>query len=389
VKRTRYIASLLAFIFLLSGCSSLWEREVYMRSPHIAPEDADLSGATLTVNSYATLRNAIIGVIRDGESEADIRVTDYPGGLTSLSVAALLNEIQTDEPIGAYTVDFMAFDLNPVLSQHILSLNIVYRHEVRPPITPVSGRRGLEEAVHSLLNERRSLLTVEMRYFYARDHDAESMIRAFYYGNPGWAMEYPGVSVTLYPPSGGDRSSLSRIVEAALDWQTPAYELERKSFDTEAHAIFLLSEMPVFTGSAEETDAQAVLWLYETLRDTVQVNREAGEPSRGDAYTAYGALVRGDAVSEGAAMAFKLLCDMLDINALVVTGYYRGGEHAWNLVRLGDTWYHVAVVPGIFLQSDESEAMESFHWTEAHYPSAPAGPWTEEDVRWLDFAEED
>lgn len=60
-------------------------------------------------------------------------------------------------------------------------------------------------------------------------------------------------------------------------------------------------------------------------------------------HTIYSALIDRSAVCDGYAYAFKYLCDLADIDCIVVIGRFDGssdGElgHAWNLVYLGDTW---------------------------------------------------
>lgn len=60
-----------------------------------------------------------------------------------------------------------------------------------------------------------------------------------------------------------------------------------------------------------------------------------------DAYSAYGALVLGKAVCNGYAQAMKLLCDLAGVTCDMVTGTADGESHAWNLVKLGEHWYHV------------------------------------------------
>jgi hypothetical protein len=379
------VCSVLILCVLLSGCASLWEREIYETLPHIAQEDTVIPAAALTVNSSDALKNAIIGIIRSGKSEEDIRVTDFPGELTRLYVSGLLSEIQKQEPIGAYTVDYMSFDLNQILSQYIINLNIEYRHDTRPRILPVSGRRELEEAVHSALDGYSPLLTVEMRYFYARDHDVEGMVRAYYYNNPLWAMEYPEISVGLYPPAG---DMWRRIVELSLNWESAPWELRRMARNTESAAVSLLSEMPEFSGNEEEVAAHTVLWIYELLCGHIQYDAETseaaiegGERRGGEPYTAFGALVNGLAVSEGYAMAFKLLCDISGIDSQVVTGQYAANRHFWNLVQIGGYWYHISAALEIFLLSDDDEAMEQFTWDKSAYPAAAQGEWTLAGIR--------
>lgn len=60
-------------------------------------------------------------------------------------------------------------------------------------------------------------------------------------------------------------------------------------------------------------------------------------------HTIYSALIDSSAVCDGYAYAFKYLCDLADIDCIVVTGTFdrsSDGElgHAWNLVYLGNTW---------------------------------------------------
>ena len=64
-----------------------------------------------------------------------------------------------------------------------------------------------------------------------------------------------------------------------------------------------------------------------------------------DDFSVYGTLVKGIAVCEGYAKAFKMLMDIADIDCIIVTGTVGEDEvlHAWNMVKLEDDWYHVDV----------------------------------------------
>ena len=64
-----------------------------------------------------------------------------------------------------------------------------------------------------------------------------------------------------------------------------------------------------------------------------------------DDFTAYGVLVKGIAVCEGYAKAFNMLMDIADIDCIMVTGTVGDNNipHAWNMVKLDDSWYHVDV----------------------------------------------
>lgn len=58
-------------------------------------------------------------------------------------------------------------------------------------------------------------------------------------------------------------------------------------------------------------------------------------------YTAYGALMEGDAVCQGYAMAYNLLLNKVGMETEYVTSSTI--NHGWSLVKIGDIWYHVDV----------------------------------------------
>ena len=80
------------------------------------------------------------------------------------------------------------------------------------------------------------------------------------------------------------------------------------------------------------------LQLHDILCKRVSYSKVANKLS----YTAYGALVKGDAVCEGYTRAMQLLLYEFGINSTTVTGY-AGQPHMWNLVELDGKWYHLDV----------------------------------------------
>lgn len=60
-------------------------------------------------------------------------------------------------------------------------------------------------------------------------------------------------------------------------------------------------------------------------------------------YTAYAALIHGKAVCQGYAMLFYLMTHEAGIPSRIITGESNGGEHAWNIVRIGSQYYCIDV----------------------------------------------
>lgn len=104
-------------------------------------------------------------------------------------------------------------------------------------------------------------------------------------------------------------------------------------------------------------------------------------------YNAYGVLVKGTGVCQGYAEAMKILLNKAGIPNYLVTGdaYSFGswGGHAWNLVKVGKTYYHVdatwndpitydgtPVLRHDYFMIKDSEISKDHRWDTKKYPKA-------------------
>lgn len=62
-----------------------------------------------------------------------------------------------------------------------------------------------------------------------------------------------------------------------------------------------------------------------------------------DSYWPYGILINNTGVCNGYAYTMKLLLNLVDIECMVISGEANGGGHAWNIVKLGNEYYHLDV----------------------------------------------
>ena len=84
------------------------------------------------------------------------------------------------------------------------------------------------------------------------------------------------------------------------------------------------------------------LTLYDTLAKNCSYDDAAAENSElWKSYTAYGALIDGKAVCEGYSRAMQLLLSYANMQCRLVSGEGQNTLHMWNLVRLGNAWYHL------------------------------------------------
>ena len=81
---------------------------------------------------------------------------------------------------------------------------------------------------------------------------------------------------------------------------------------------------------------------YLVLHCAYDWNVANGRPASSDnVYTAYGALMEGNAVCQGYALAYNLLLNKVRMETEYVTSSTI--NHGWSLVKIGKTWYHVDV----------------------------------------------
>lgn len=159
-----------------------------------------------------------------------------------------------------------------------------------------------------------------------------------------------GYNCTYYSTSGGSGLGVELSpVEEQDGSGSHQEELYRALSDTLAQAA----------GQADVWERQ--LLLYELLVGGTDYNTGASDtapltpgeelPLRARlAHTAYGALVQRQAVCDGYAYAFQLLCSYAGIPAATVTGMSQRDEglgesgyvenHAWNLIAYGEEYYY-------------------------------------------------
>lgn len=96
-----------------------------------------------------------------------------------------------------------------------------------------------------------------------------------------------------------------------------------------------------------KSDFEKVKAAHDYIVKNCVYNKEAIDQGTltNDDFSIYGVLVKGKGVCEGYAKTFKMFMDIAGIDCIIVTGT-AGSEnisHAWNMVKLGNDWYHIDV----------------------------------------------
>ncbi|MDR2646696.1 MAG: hypothetical protein LBB67_01020 [Oscillospiraceae bacterium] len=129
------------------------------------------------------------------------------------------------------------------------------------------------------------------------------------------------------------------------------------------------------------TDAEKVLWVNEYI--VTHTWYDLSNPEIWEIYSVYGVLGAGKGVCQGYAQSFLLLMQKLGVPCIFLGSV--GMNHAWNLVQIDGSWYHVdttwndttleQVLPGYsdhtFLLLSDSTISDASYFSQTHYGWAP------------------
>jgi hypothetical protein len=300
------LALFLLFSLLLSGCGEVLASSYQTSSPHVdRPTTAEDSSA-IRVENYRELVSAVLYLVSQGEEKGELRFYDYPGDVEPALTEACL-EVATQDPLGAYCVDYIRHETARVVSYDQATVSIHYRRtpeQVRSMVK-VTGTRAIRTELQEALSGFEEEVVLRVSYFAEDEDSIRALIRQAYFDTPAAALGFPQVEVTLYPDSGSQR-----VVEILLSYPEPTEELRKKS-ETLAQAFGVLS-LPT-PGRPAEAQRDAALQIARLLKDTSTYVPEGGA-------TPYAALVEGRADSEGMALAYALLCKESGLSCEIVEG---------------------------------------------------------------------
>lgn len=373
----KLIAVSLAMAMLLCGCGSLLQKEYVTVVPHTEQYEAVEDTDVLTVENFAGLKNAILSFVEAGMEYGVIRVSNYDGDITE-DVTSAAYEVARNDPLGAYAIDYLTHDYSRIVSYYELHFYITYRRSTEDiqAIKRVYNNNEAREEMTNLIAEVGE--TVALRYSYYNETDFDLLTKQIRESEPELDLGEPQVTAELYPESG-----VQRIAELNFSYSVPTEQLLEMRESMAEQVDDVNSAI-----SAAASDELKAYRLFKWLTDHVQMEGAVEEPAEEEtqdafADTAYGALVQRKASPRGFAMAYLALCESMGIECQIVYGRRNGYDHYWNIIKLGEDYYHVDACSaaeygfGGFLLRDDD--MVSYRWEREEYPEC-SGQLTYYDV---------
>ena len=347
--KQRILTLLLVLCLALTGCTSMLERDYLLISPHEPISAGGGNPSALRVESYQELVNAVIYLVSEGDEHGVLGLYNYTRNVEDDLTRACLEVVQED-PLGAYAVDYIKYDSTLIVSYYEANIYITYRRtqEQVASIVSVTGSSAIRRELSKTLTSFSPEAVLRVSYF-AEDEDyILDLVRQAYYDTPEAALGMPEVEVSIYPSSGRQR-----IVEILLTYQENPEVLRRRSQTLKDMA--LLQALPGTTAGQ----------LYTFVEKDLTVEEGTGLSS------AYDALIEGTADSEGAALAYQLLCGQAGIDCTVVWGELEGEPHFWNIVAVdGGEYRHVDLSAGLQNLTDvELTETGTYEWDRGEYPA--------------------
>ncbi len=373
----KLIAVTLSFIITLGtfgGCAAILSRDYLVITPHLEQHVDKESDDELRVETYQGLKNAILHLIENSIEEGLILY--YYSGDAQEDVRDACMTTTNNDPLGVYAVEYMSFECVRILTYYEVTISITYRRtpEQINSIVQIQNSTDFRDRFRSACLDYESSFTADIQYYNENQYNVTEMLEDTFYANPLRMLAVPTMTVNIYPDTGW-----RRIVEVLLTNSTSPEELEDMSSELISKTFELLSEISTQSDIDKIQSLDSILTKNVDFISYQEVNLN-GTIERDSTFTAYGALIDGNATASGYALAFKAMCDLSGISCHVVRGRYGSLSHWWNIVDTGNGWYHVdtslndSESTNLFLLKTDTEMSETHKWNPSSYPLSGSDP---------------
>ena len=154
------------------------------------------------------------------------------------------------------------------------------------------------------------------------------------------------------------------VEETALTGKAVSYRLSvtvpKEERDEMRQQLEQAADACIAGMGADFSDYQKIRYVYEYLINTVDYNENSASNQN-----IQSALLGRSSVCAGYSRAFQYILHRMGMFCTYVTGRTSGnGDHAWNIVRIGDAYYNVDVTWGdpVFAGASEGETLRTLNY---------------------------
>ena len=354
--KLRSTAFALLLCLLLTGCTNVFDGEYTSVKPH-QQQTASSGKQTESASNSVQLYAALVDLIEAGTEEKVISVVNYDQSRVQSDMQRAITDAFARNPIAAYAVEDIKYELGKSGGQLALAVDISYAHD-RTEIRRIKQVRGIEEAVNAIssaLNQCEVAVVLQIRNY--EETDFVQVVESYAFDNPQNVMELPQVTVGIYPESGSNR-----VVELRFTYQTSRDSL--KSMQSQVQPVFASAALYV-SGDGEDQEKYSQLCSFLMERYDYQLQTSITP--------AYSLLRHGVGDSRTFAVVYAAMCRQAGLECQVVSGTKAGESHYWNIVCDEGVYYHVDLLAGAFRELTDAQ-MTGYVWDYSAYPVCGVAP---------------
>lgn len=347
-----------ALSLLLGGCGWLNGSFVSV-TPHEAPKQV-AHADTITAANYKDFLAALKQLVAAGTEVAAIHVEEYPEKALEVGVRRAVYNVMHNDPIGAYAVEDIQYEIGSSSGLPAVSIAVTYRHnstELQRIRRAVSIPQVQIIVANALESYEAGIVLLVGQY---EDTDFSQFVQDYAREHPETIMEVPQVTQALYG------TGESRVVELIFSYQTSRDSLRR--MQAQVKPVF---ESAVLYVSGDGDDYQKFSQLYAFLMERFDYKLETSiTPS-------YSLLRHGIGDSRAFAQVYAAMCRDAGLTCMTVTGTRDGEPWTWNMILDGEEYYHVDLLRcserGKYRELTDEE-MEGYVWDYSDYPACTGKP---------------
>jgi transglutaminase/protease-like cytokinesis protein 3 len=321
----RIVALVILLSLLLSGCSDILSGNFHAITPH-KESNSQPGDNNASVNNYSDLYQKLVSIISVGRVSDIITVAQYDRDAIEPDTQRAIAEVMAADPIAAYAVDQITYELGTNAGQPAIAINITYLHD-RSEILRIrhyTQHNQVENALAVALNDCESGLVMHITNY--SDMDFELWVAAYAALHPDKVMEVPTVIASVYPNEGSNR-----VIELKFNYQNSRNVL--RAMQANVQQLFNDAAAQVNTeGTPQERFSQLYDYLW-SLNPQWE--------SETSITPAYSLLIHGVGDSKAVAQVYAALCNRLGLDCVCITGTRSGEPWYWNFVGCDGVYYHV------------------------------------------------
>lgn len=351
----RLIPLLLIMSLLLSGCAGILDGSFHSVTPHeekYTPKEEQIVSASNYGSLYATL----CAMVEKGEESGIIFVEKYDQSMVEADMKRAIKQAMVKEPIAAYAVTEITFDLGANAGQSAVAVNITYLHN-RTEIEKIQRMADMikaKDAIGNALNSCESSLVLHVDNF--EDMDFVQWVKNYAAEYPEKVMEAPEVTANIYPSEGK-----KRVVELKFAYQNSRDDL--KTMQTQVGPLF---DVAAIYAGMDGDEMDRFFKLYSFL-----MGSSPNFQLETSITPAYSLLEHGVGDSRAFATVYSAMCRLTGLECVTVTGTRAGEPWYWNIVRMDGEYYHIDLLQchqADLFEGKFDEDMSGYVWDYSAYP---------------------